>query len=155
MSSCDVFEYLVELFNISETTYLKKSSALESQIAQKYTDGKGYTLELEILNGLNETYATVFSTENNIIIGFKGTTTMENMKTDIIMKMVGISNALPSRKGSIHEIVSSLDWKNSKIHKGFAEEYSSVSDELIEKIATLHAKRKRPIYFTGHSLGAR
>lgn len=68
--------------------------------------------------------------------------------------MVGISNALPSKKDSTHRMLSSLDCKNAKIHSGFAETYFSVSEELIEKISTLLVKKKGTMYFIGHSLGA-
>lgn len=41
MSSCFVFEVLVELFNFSHVAYLKKASAVKIQMAQEYTGGKG------------------------------------------------------------------------------------------------------------------
>ena len=111
-------------------------------------------MEFVVFSKENETYATVYTSAQKIIVAFKGTTTMEKMKTDINMKVVGISNALPTKKQASHPILSSLDWKNAKIHKGFGEAYSSVSDELIEKIGVLRTRKERPIYFTGHSLGA-
>lgn len=75
-------------------------------------------MELEIFNEANETYATVFTTGEKIIVAFKGTTTMENMKTDLKVKMVSISHSLPSKKGSINKMFSSLDWKMRKFTKG-------------------------------------
>lgn len=72
---------------------------------------------------------------------------MENMKTDLMAKMVPISDSLPSKKGSTHKMLSSLDWKNSKIHEGFAKAYSPVSDELIEKICSSSCKEREAHLF--------
>jgi len=149
-----MFELLVELFNFSDAAYMKKSNDVKSQMADRFTNEKGYSLQLEIFNEVNETYALVFTSEHQIIVAFKGTTTIENMKTDLKVKMENISKAIPLREGSSHKILSSLDWKNAKIHKGFAKAYASVRDELLVKVGMLYAEKKKPIYFTGHSLGA-
>lgn len=58
MSSCIVFELLVELFNFSTVAYLQKSKAFKSQLALEYANERGCYLELEIFNEVNETYAT-------------------------------------------------------------------------------------------------
>lgn len=55
MSSCIVFELLVQLFNFSDIVYMKKSNNVKSQIATQYAKEKGYFLALEIFNEENET----------------------------------------------------------------------------------------------------
>jgi len=98
MSSSIVLDLLVELFNFSDIAYLRKSNAVKSQNALNFAEGQGFCLELELFNEEDETYGNVFTSENQIIVAFKGTTSVENMKTDMKVSTVDISEALPSKR---------------------------------------------------------
>lgn len=112
MSSCIVVELLMELLNFSNDAYMRKLSENEIKIAHDYTHEKGYVLEIEIFNEVNETYDAVFTIEDQIFVAFKGTRLLENKKTDPTVAMVKIGRFLLTNKDSRHRILSSMDWKN-------------------------------------------
>lgn len=148
---------MVELFNFSDVTYSYRSSdPSKAEMARAFVKDENFRfkLEAEILNEENETYVMVFSNDDRIIVTFKATTSVENMKTDMEMKMVRIADVLLSEGTINHKMIHSLDWKSVKIHHGFATAYSSVAEELMEKVADLRLRAPRPIYFTAHGLGA-
>lgn len=153
MSTCLNFDLIVEMFNISDAAYMCKANEVKSQRATDFVKYQGIKMELEIFNDQNETFLIVLSSETQIIIGFKGTTSLENMKTDLKVKMTPIAKALPSKSTTSHKVLLSMDWKNAKIHEGFAKAYSSVSEQLFEIISNLQRENPRPVYLTGHSLG--
>lgn len=153
MSTSINFDLLVDMFNVSDAAYMCKANEVKSQRAYDFVNFQGFNIELEIFNNHNETFLIILTSETHIIVGFKGTTSVENMKTDLKVKKSPITKALPSKSTAHHKILSSLDWKSAKLHDGFAKAYSSVSEQLCEKISELQREKERPIYLTGHSLG--
>lgn len=147
-------ELHVELYNASDLAYMLRSSNPERvQKAHDFIHNSRFSLELEIFNETKETYVIVLGSSDRIIVAFKGSTSVMNMKTDMKVTMIGIDEVLPTYKDSVPILTSTLDWKNARIHSGFSKAYASVSAELLDNIAKLQKIKSRPIYFTGHSLG--
>jgi len=155
MSTRMIYELHVHLFNASDLACGANSprSAMVSA-GKSFLLNSGYIKELEILNETNETYVMVLGSSDRIVIAFKGASSVGNMKGDMNMKMTRLSDFIPSNKDSKHKALSSLYWKKACIHKGFAAAYASISSELLAKISELREVNKRPVFFTGHSLGA-
>ncbi len=76
------------------------------------------------------------------------------MKTDLKVVTSPIESVLPSIASEYgHNIMSSYSWRRAKIHRGFADAYRSVSEDLMTKVRQLFGINRRPIYLCGHSLG--
>lgn len=101
-------------------------------------------MEMEIFNEMTETYATVFTTADQIIVTFKGTTSLENMKTDLKVQMVQISDLFPTNKYSKHKILATLDWKTLKFIKGLQGPILQLAASLLRKLERVMEKTEDP-----------
>jgi len=148
------FESQIDLFNLSYLAYGLKSNA-ESRIkSNKYIKDEGYAQDLLFEHEENHTLVVILSREDSIVVAFRGTSDMEQAKTDIKVLMEPLSDTIPSRKETPDDrTIDSWLWKSAKVHKGFASAYNSVSELIIEKISELLSGSARPICITGHSLG--
>jgi len=96
--------------------------------------------------------------ENTILIAFKGTSSMQNVKTDLDIKKVIHP---PPRRLSVHSAWGLRKKKSTvRVHKGFHEAWckNDYNKKVMEKLLELYHERVGQnsdvhIYITGHSLG--
>lgn len=156
LTSNMVLELQLLLFNFSDVAYgINSTKGIRLNQCIRFIEHHNFRIERLVVDESSDTSCLVLSKADCIVIAFKGTTSMANMKTDLKVLLVEMSSAIPSRNSRDikHEIIGSIDWKNAKIHKGFLDAYQSVSHAIIGKLKELLAIKKRPLYITGHSLG--
>ncbi len=155
LSNRMIFEVLIQLFNLSALAYMNARKRERSHfLCDKFLLRHGLKIELEIKEEVNDTYVVVLTSSSRIYIVFKGTTSVENMKTDMKIITTPIESVLPSIAAEQdHKIMSSYSWKHATIHRGFAEAYSSISKDLMVRVRQIFEMNRRPIYLCGHSLG--
>eukprot|EP00890_Picochlorum_soloecismus_P000103 jgi/Picsp_1/1093/NSC_04576-R1_alpha beta-hydrolase len=99
--------------------------------------------------------------ENNILIAFKGTSSMQNVKTDLDIKKVIHP---PHRRLNVHTAWGLRTTKSTpRVHKGFYEAWckNDYNRKVMEKLQEIYDEKveqgsdiqKKHIYITGHSLG--
>ncbi len=150
-----IFDVQINLFNLSALAYMMASKREKCKfVCDRFLFTNGLTIEFEIKVEENDTYVMVLSSSSRIYIVFKGTTSVENMKTDMKVLTSPIESVLPTiLSDDKHRVMSSHNWKHAKIHRGFADAYRSVSMELMTRVRKMFGMNQRPIYLCGHSLG--
>lgn len=128
-------------YTFNQQTAIK--AATFSILAYKEEDDfiipEGYTLIREIIDKKTDTRGIILRNENDVILSFRGTASFKNVLTDIkIFKII-----YPKRILWL--------WKY-KSHKGFAEAYIAIRDEL-KKALRENIKKDDEVLITGHSLG--
>ena len=151
LSTTMILDLQLELFNLSCVAYELKSRA-RSVKCMKYMKDKGYKVEHMYLHKFNHTMLLILSRLDRIVIVFRGTTERTQMKLDLKVMTTPLGVVLPTAD-SDHPVLNTLDWKNAKVHTGFAQAYRSVSYAINIKVDELMKELKRPILLTGHSLG--
>lgn len=105
-----------------------------------------------------DTQALVVDCSDRIIITFKGTTSMRNLRTSLrasherLSSVVRMSVSGEDESGRLRRLFGHR-YLAGKIHKGFACAYRSVADEIMEQVRILRERKQRPVFLTGHSLG--
>ena len=150
-----IFDVEIQLFNLAALAYMMVNKREWSKlICDTFLSTNGLKIEFEIKEEVNDTYVIVLTSSSRIYIVFKGTTSVENMKTDLKIVTTPIESVLPSIAAEQdHKIMSSYSWKHATIHRGFAEAYSSISKDLMVRVRQIFEMNRRPIYLCGHSLG--
>lgn len=96
---------------------------------------------------------------DRIVIAFRGTSTQENIMTDLKVSLVPLSDYLPTIESSLQltQLLEGPDlaryFSQAKIHHGFALAYKAAADSLLRKVKIMLENDMRPVYLTGHSLG--
>lgn len=162
-ANCFVMQTHVTLFNFAWLVYYWNTPKVESiKLTQ---DVFPFVVADYIADKETDTHVLIIDGSDRIIIAFKGTTSTKNLKTDINMFYSSASSLLPSkdpdgaededdeRDAMKSELLKTYSWKRAKIHKGFAVAYAAISIKLIRVLKVLQAKKRRPVFLTGHSLG--
>lgn len=158
--NCFVMQTNIELFNLSWFVYYHGTS----KVGKLSIDYDALTLKIRnsFYNKETDTRAFVAESTDRIIVAFKGTTSRQNLFTDIKMmlrplqqfiRLKSLSNEDPHIESRILSVLKSKSFRRAKVHSGFVHAYNSVREELISVITTLLQEKNRPIFFTGHSLG--
>jgi len=112
-----------------------------------------------------DTHALVIDGWDRIVVAFKGTTSMRNLKTSMKIYHERLVNVVPTdldnedgNNGNSNElhrlrVVFGRSYEAAKIHKGFAVAYASVANRVMSRIKKLIDEKPRPVFLTGHSLG--
>eukprot|EP00181_Compsopogon_caeruleus_P003595 CAMPEP_0184682720 /NCGR_PEP_ID=MMETSP0312-20130426/8504_1 /TAXON_ID=31354 /ORGANISM="Compsopogon coeruleus, Strain SAG 36.94" /LENGTH=807 /DNA_ID=CAMNT_0027134571 /DNA_START=96 /DNA_END=2519 /DNA_ORIENTATION=- len=157
-SNVFVMQTQVIMFNFAWLVYYYGTSKLENFKLKQ--DVFKFEVTEFISNKSTDTHALVVDGQDRIVISFRGTTSLKNLRTDIKIKQVRTDSVLPTRKE--WNIVGGIDYASawtsptflrSRLHKGFVEAYCSVCERILELVKHLFCTRKRPIFVTGHSLG--
>lgn len=158
--NCFVMQTNIELFNLSWFVYYHGTSK-ESKLT---IDHDALTLQIRdsFYSKRTDTRAFVAESKDRIIVAFKGTTSRQNLFTDIrvmhrplsqFIFLTTLPNGNPHVESRVFSLLRSKNFQRAKIHSGFVDAYNSIREELIPIIATLLQEKDRPIFFTGHSLG--
>lgn len=142
------------MFNISQIAYGLRSKKAQTSIpCLSFLIDNGYHVEFDLYHEESDNFFVVLSHTRKIIVAFKGTTGMENMKADMKMMQTRLCSVLPTHGVPNYAGMKLQEWKAAKVHRGFVEAYCTLNSELIRKIGLLLSTSPRPVYFTGHSLG--
>eukprot|EP00177_Eucheuma_denticulatum_P001215 GFKZ01002194.1.p1 GENE.GFKZ01002194.1~~GFKZ01002194.1.p1 ORF type:complete len:1182 (+),score=161.31 GFKZ01002194.1:390-3935(+) len=117
-----------------------------------------YTIAKQVRCEMTDTQALVVDCSDRIIITFKGTTSMRNLRTSLQMNHERLSMIIRTSVSGEDEAgrlkrLFGRRYINGKIHKGFAVAYRNVADEIMEEVRVLRERKQRPVFLTGHSLG--
>ena len=102
LSACMVFDLSIDLFNASNIAYKyhsKKKGWVD--VCHDWMKANKYELAFETMNELNHTSLLVLCSNERILITFKGTTSLENMKTDLKISFVNAKDALPTNRNLV------------------------------------------------------
>lgn len=160
-NNCFVMQTHVEMFNWAWLVYYDGTPKYHSL---KQTRGLfSYSIEGSVHNDDTDSHALVIDGSDRIVVAFKGTNSVRNLRTDLQAFHMNCSRVIPTRLSDgedfesssfkVQKTMSSNEFNSAKFHKGFARAYMSISKEVMTFIKRLHDRRPRPIYLTGHSLG--
>lgn len=159
--NCFVMQTHVTMFNFAWLVYYWDTPKVENfKLTQ---DVFKFTVADYIKDKPTDTHVLIIDGEDRIVIAFKGTTSSQNLKTDINMFYSTAKSLLPTRLAEEdaegdeaalqNPLLKTRDWRRAKIHKGFAVAYGAVGAKLLSIIKRLQDNRRRPVFLTGHSLG--
>jgi len=159
-SNVFVMQTQVIMFNFAWLVYYYGTKKIETFKPKQ--DVFRFKIAAFVSEPATDTHALVTDGEDRIIVSFRGTTSMQNLRTDLKIKQTRADTVLPSRKEYEWNSVGGKDYSSvwsdptfqkGRLHKGFVEAYCSVSERILETVKALYLEKKRPIFLTGHSLG--
>lgn len=159
--NCFIMQTHVVLFNFAWLVYYWDTPKVNSfKLTQ---DVFKFQIAAYIKDKPTDTHALVIDGSDRIVVAFKGTTSKQNLKTDINVFYSRAKTVIPTKLGDLDpegngqalssRIVNSIEWGRAKIHKGFATAYRAVAPELLSAVKKLLDEKRRPVFLTGHSLG--
>uniref|UniRef100_A0A6T6NJ98 Fungal lipase-type domain-containing protein n=1 Tax=Rhodosorus marinus TaxID=101924 RepID=A0A6T6NJ98_9RHOD len=108
--------------------------------------------ECEILDfvcdGSTDIQAMVGKTATRLVVAFRGTKTLRNMKLDVKISWSQVVNVF-----KVLEDNTAHNCKRAKVHTGFSKAYKGISSQLKSKLLDSGVAKSLPILVTGHSLG--
>eukprot|EP00172_Hildenbrandia_rubra_P001245 Plantae.Rhodophyta-Hildenbrandia_rubra.ctg17902.p1 GENE.Plantae.Rhodophyta-Hildenbrandia_rubra.ctg17902~~Plantae.Rhodophyta-Hildenbrandia_rubra.ctg17902.p1 ORF type:complete len:675 (-),score=48.16 Plantae.Rhodophyta-Hildenbrandia_rubra.ctg17902:792-2816(-) len=159
-SNCFVMETHVEMFNFAWLVYYHQTPKYDGL---KQTPGLfSYKITDHVISAETDTHALIVDGSDRIVVAFRGTNSVRNLRTDLQAFHMPCSRVLPTKLDDgdfeadsvlVTETMRSKEFANAKFHKGFALAYTSISGRVMEKVKALYDERERPVYLTGHSLG--
>lgn len=160
-TNCFVMETHVVLFNFAWLVYYYGTPKMS-----KLSDRRNkfnYKVQAVVFDERTDTRALIVDGEDRIVVAFRGTSSRRNLRTDLKAFHVQLNRVIPTTTNeynnghlfgtNAHEVLESRDSQHAKIHRGFAEAYLSVADEVMSMIKELYDSDPRPVFLTGHSLG--
>ena len=148
------------MFNFSWIVYYWDTKKVENfKIAQ---DVFKFTIADYIKDKETDTHALIVDGADRIVVSFKGTTSMKNLKTDIKMFHSSVRALLPTPlpetqeqelPPNAEEVINSRLWRRAQIHQGFSTAYRAIAPRLLTVLQNLVKAKRRPVFITGHSLG--
>lgn len=157
--NCFVMQTNIELFNLSWFVYYyatRKEQKLNIDLSKDKLSIRHYLYDKE-----TDTKAIVAESSDRIIFAFKGTSSSQNLVTDLKMNHRSLSSVIDSENRSptnegrqlFKFIRSKASFRHAKVHSGFAIAYNKIKNDVISITSLLLSEKMRPIFFTGHSLG--
>lgn len=155
------FKHDVVVFELANAWWLMQASLLafdEAENAEKKFQEVGFTVQF-IENKLTSTQCYILEKEDFVIVVFRGSQ-VKDVKSnleDIIIDWMTDSKLDLVRFNIEGETPVKI---KGKVHKGFKEAFSSIWNESTKKNVNLAkvfenlVEKNKPVWFTGHSLGA-
>lgn len=145
-----IFENDVAAIPSQRTAYSDRTAALMAKIAMLSYVGFEDAEKKKILDGMlkfgkvkqfetlciGETEALVAETDKFVVVAFRGTTSKDDMRTNL--------------QARFNVAKTQIEGRPIEVHSGFYAAFRKVESQLRELLATSGTK---PIYITGHSLG--
>lgn len=161
-TNCFIMETQVYLFNFAWLVYYYGTPKM-NRLGKRQAKFD-YNVEDVVSCEATDTRALLISADDRIIISFRGTSSMRNLRTDLKAFHVKLSRVLPTRLdtdnnelehlgGTAQTFAESREAHKAKVHHGFAEAYASVAEAVMSGICSMYHSNPRPIFLTGHSLG--
>ena len=156
--NCFTMQTHVILFNFAWYVYYYGTPKLDNFRPKKNPLPFEHRIAKFVNSRETDTQALVVDCSDRIIVTFKGTTTMRNLRTSLQVNQMPIAKVLRMNANGDDEwaiLAMRFDefYIRGKMHKGFADAYLSVADEITYEVQRLRAEKKRPVFLTGHSLG--
>jgi len=157
--NCFIMQTHVTMFNFAWLVYYWDTSKVENfKITQ---DVFKFTIADYIKDKETDTHVLIVDGADRIVVAFKGTTSMKNIKTDVNMfhtpLRLLLPTPIPDEEGetapAAHEAISSKQYRRAQVHQGFATAYRAVAPRLLSQLRKLLERKRRPVFITGHSLG--
>ncbi|KAI0557956.1 Lipase domain protein [Gracilaria domingensis] len=160
-TNCFVMETHVIMFNFAWLVYYYNTPKMSklSGMRNKFD----YEVRKVVVDEGTDTRALIVDGDDRIVVAFRGTSSGRNLRTDLKAFHVQLNRILPTASGKnttgelfgsiAQEVLESRDGQQAKVHRGFAEAYLSVADEVMHWIKELYDCDPRPVFLTGHSLG--
>eukprot|EP00180_Rhodochaete_pulchella_P000675 Plantae.Rhodophyta-Rhodochaete_pulchella.ctg15038.p1 GENE.Plantae.Rhodophyta-Rhodochaete_pulchella.ctg15038~~Plantae.Rhodophyta-Rhodochaete_pulchella.ctg15038.p1 ORF type:complete len:783 (-),score=113.47 Plantae.Rhodophyta-Rhodochaete_pulchella.ctg15038:2726-5074(-) len=155
---CFVMQTSISLFNFAWYVYYygtKKAEGLKPS-----EDIFRFRIVKFLKDKATDTTVVVVDGDDRIIVAFRGTASKKNLQTDLKIKQTALTDVCPSEEfdrplgGCTYDaIMESRTFQHAAVHSGFAEAYTNVAPGVIAAVKSLYDTVKRPIFFTGHSLG--
>lgn len=146
-----VMESAVTLFNFSWLAYYYNTDKM-NRLRGNLKTNFDYKITDYISNKQTDTNVLVVDGSDRIIISFQGTKSFKNLMTDLnafYTKLNGvIPTGLSNGNDESDEFYGIWD-NNAKIHRGFADAYMSVSQDVISAVKHQYLSEPRPIYLSG------
>lgn len=150
-ANCFVMETHLALFNYAWLVYWRPTSFRFKEKQQSLNIVDFTYIECEE----TDTCALIVSFSDRIVVSFKGTTSMKNLRTNCDVYFEKLDSVVTTTLESNDEMYAHLgrDWERARVHRGFANAYKSVQTRVINTIRSVLDQKHRPICITGHSLG--
>lgn len=161
--NCFVMQTHVTMFNFAWLVYYWDTPKVDNfKLTQ---DVFKFSIAEYIKDAPTDTHVIVVDGEDRIVIAFKGTTSLKNLKTDVSMLHTALRTLMPTPRpdgsgGSqtgpapaAAALVDSRIWRRAMVHQGFSIAYGAIAPRLLAVLSDLQAAKRRPVFLTGHSLG--
>lgn len=161
--NCFIMQTNIDLFNLSWFVYYYGTHK-EANLNIDFTQ-----INLKIRDCLydpvTDTRAIVAETPDRIIFAFKGTSSGQNLATDLKVNQRSLASIIEPELYSSRECHESptpslqaimnrnRGFRRARVHAGFAAAYQTIKHGVIGVTAALLREKERPVCFTGHSLG--
>lgn len=157
-ANCFTMQTHVIMFNFAWYVYYYGTPKLENFRPKENPLPFSYRIAAHVRRAETDTQALVVDCSDRIIVTFKGTTSMKNLRTSMRVSHERLSSVVRTNvygedeSGRLKRLFKTR-YARGKIHSGFATAYSSIANEVMEYVQQLREKKKRPVFLTGHSLG--
>lgn len=157
-ANCFTMQTHVIMFNFSWYVYYYGTPKLDNFRPKNNPLPFSYCIAAHVKSEGTDTQALVVDCMDRIIISFKGTTSMKNLRTSLHMSHERLANVVRINMNGEDESTRlkglfGSRYTKGKIHKGFAVAYMSVAKGVMLEVQKLRDVKKRPVFLTGHSLG--
>lgn len=157
-ANCFTMQTHVIMFNFAWYVYYYGTPKFDNLRPSESVLPFKFSVAESIVEEATDTHALVIDGVDRIVVAFKGTTSMRNLKTSMKIYHERLINVVPTRLDANNElqrlrVIFGRSYEAAKIHKGFAIAYASVAHRVMRRIKKLIDERPRPVFLTGHSLG--
>ena len=157
-ANCFTMQTHVFMFNFAWYVYYYDTPKFERLKEKDQVLPFSFKVAESIREESTDTQCLIIDGADRIIVSFKGSTSLRNLRTSLAVYHERLKNVVPTNIDGAdeHERLNKLfqrSYDGAKIHKGFAVAYASVAHRVMSGIKRLHDENPRPIFLTGHSLG--
>lgn len=157
-ANCFTMQTHVIMFNFAWYVYYYGTPKLDKFRPRENPLPFEFVVDRHVISAATDTQALVLDCTDRIIVTFKGTTSMKNLRTSLKvnhdwLRSVVRLNADGEDESERMKKIFGSKYLRAKIHQGFSTAYMSVMDEVVDRVRRLRAKKFRPVFLTGHSLG--
>lgn len=157
-ANCFTMQTHVIMFNFAWYVYYYGTPKLDTFRPKENPLPFEFRVDKHVKSEATDTQALVLDCTDRIIVTFKGTTSLKNLKTSLRMSHERLMTVIRYNADGEDEFArlrklfgQRYIW--GKVHKGFATAYLDVAEEVIARVRALRSVKKRPVFLTGHSLG--
>ena len=157
-ANCFTMQTHVFLFNFAWYVYyygtpkVKRIESSEGILPFKFTVAEA------IIAKSTDTQVLVIDASDRIVVSFKGSTSLRNLRTSFSSHQRRLSRVVPTNIDGQDESerlrkLFGGTYDFAAVHAGFATAYASVAARVLRAIIRLRQISARPVFLTGHSLG--